>query len=299
MKNIYFLFFAILPFNILAQDLFSSSDYHLETLDCPESMICEARNDDKHKLIFFQVFDKEGRLHEEYLRTSDSTFLYKSFHLMDHFNLIKKPSIYGQKSAGILLISNIQSGQEKESIHYDNYEAYTYHDTLLIPIGNWTVRDHHGKLKERVELNMQGENHGIWDTYEAGWEKIKRNYESDSLTNIFYVDEMAKEPEAREIIKRIQGTWYVYSKWENRHMENLAIGEKLKPLKSEYSSYTFTDNNLKINSFEKGKKVGKTENYKLSIKDNEVLVIMSKTQNSELEVLYLSDSDFRLLPIEY
>lgn len=74
MKNLYFLFFAFLPFFSVAQDLFSSSYYHLQTLDCPENMICESRNDDKHKLIFFQAFNKEGQLHEEYLRTTDSDF---------------------------------------------------------------------------------------------------------------------------------------------------------------------------------------------------------------------------------
>lgn len=296
MKYLYALLFSFLfSFSLSGQELVHSSNYHLESIDCPENMICESRVGYNSTLIFFQIFDQEGRLHSEYLRTSDSTFLYKSFHLMDHFKLIKRPSTYGQKTRGALLISNKRVGEEKLAYCYDTYEPYQYHDTLLVPIGNWAVINSGHRLEESVSFNNEGERQGVWDSYNDGLKTIESTYEKDSLTNILYVDEMAREAKDREIIGRIQGTWYVNLKWENSHMAHLAIGQKRIENSFKYSRYSINGNELKIQSFKSGETVGKNKVYHISIKNNEWLVLKNNNQISEHKVLYLSDTKFHLL----
>jgi len=294
MKYLQFFFTIIFPLCMNAQDLMHSSHFHLETLDCPEGLVCESKTDDKDKLIFFQIFDIDGRLHSEYLRTSDSTFMYKAFHLMCDFTLIKKRSYYGPKVRGTLLISDTQIGEKIETLSAENFDSYKYHDTLLLPYGTWTIRDYEDNICERLKFNNQGEKQGAWDSYDNKKKTIERKYESDSLVNIHYVDEMSKNPEARDILKRMQGSWYVYPQWENKHMGHVAIGQKDELYKSKYAIYTIVNNDLKIESYEDGKKIGKTEKYKLTIKDNDLLVLSNKNFTVGTEVLSLSDDLFRL-----
>ncbi len=298
MKQIFITIFILTYQTVLTQDLIPNQFYSLETIGCPENKICESRKDLQGRLIFFQIFNNIGTLEAEYLRTDDSTFIYKSFHLMDHFELIKKPSYYGQRIYGQLRISNETIGGLKKAYNHDTYEPYNYMDTLLIPIGGWNERFKKGNLKERIHFNNQGEKQGAWDSYVETAKIIERVYEQDSLLSIVYLDEMSKEAESRQILKRLQGSWNVYSKWSNKHMEEIAVGQKKAITKSQYSIYSISPDMITVETFENGKSTTEIKKYKMSIDRNENLILDRKDKTVELKVLFLSDDEFRLLPLD-
>lgn len=298
MKQIFITIFILTYQTVLTQDLIPNQFYSLETIDCPENKICESRKDLQGRLIFFQIFNNIGTLEAEYLRTDDSTFIYKSFHLMDHFELIKKPSYYGQRIYGQLRISNETIGGLKKAYNHDTYEPYNYMDTLLIPIGGWNERFKKGNLKERIHFDNQGKKHGAWDSYIETAKIIERLYEQDSLLSIDYLDEMSKEAEARQILERLQGSWYVHSKWSNKHMEEIAIGLKKASTKSQYSTYVISSDRLIIETFENRKSTAEIKKYKISIEQNENLILENRDKEAKMRVLFLSDDEFRLLPLD-
>ncbi len=286
MRVIFILLFSSLSNFSFGQTLNFSPLYHMEQIDCPDKMFCERRMHNK-QLFFLQVFTRDGQLHSEYLRSSDTTFEFTSFHLMDHFKLISKPSYYGQKTSGTLVISDQNIGPIKEGFYADNYESYNYHDTLLIPVGKWTTREYGGKIQEVLTYNDQGQKDGFWESSNQFGKTIKRTYQADSLINTVFTDEISKPINERNPHQKLQGTWNVTSNWDNQYMTEKALGKKENKACYQCSRYTFLGDELTIRTYEKGKPKNRPEKFHWSF-ENELLILKRKDKISQLKLLYLS-----------
>ncbi len=262
--------------------------YHLETIDCPEGMHCEQKTHNR-KLLFQQVFNKHGQLVEEYLRTSDSSFLYTSYYLMDHFKLITKPSFYGSKTRGTLLISDRSIGPQKKATSPETYETYFYHDTILIPIYKWLTRTYAGNIQTIENFNASGLKDGLWRQHNRFGPTIQMTYQDDSLLHTSYIDEMSAESSDKKPLQKLQGEWIVKSQWDNQYMSEIGIGERREKPYLNCFVYEFKGQKLCISEIKQGKKMAKKEKYSVQFDGDEGLLITNQTQSTKLKILYLSE----------
>ncbi len=159
----------------------------------------------KHSYMLQEEY-QNGNTSREYIKGSDSTFLFTEFY---NFQKTDSITIHGKKREGLLYITNQTVGDTVITYNPDNYEKQISIDNLMIPIGRWNFYYENGQ-RSMTGLYSKNGKEGKWYNYNTTEYIIDKIYhfEKNILTKTEFVNLLLYKKRAK-INQDLKGPWLI------------------------------------------------------------------------------------------
>lgn len=201
------------------------------------------------KTFLLQEEYNNGKIHKEYFKNNDSTFLYVEYYEQPDSNVEYRINSWGKIREGYVVVSNKQLKDTVTTTDPVTYEVHKFFFTLLLPIQNWIYYYPDGKTKaEGMFLN--GLQHGVWKYYDSFQRLNQETVFSDGkIESSKYINQI--EEKSSEITRKgISQIWIIPDPKSNgRDTSNSKFRDykfmyKTEDIKGIGDVYWFNDNGI-------------------------------------------------------